>query len=127
MVRNRILLLFITCFFSTALGFAGSTLGSQFSWNYSWVGYFLGGVLGVAVAAWFAVRWSLIRPTSYLTVLVGGMAGLECGLAALYEIRSFPWPVIPMLSLAAPGLGAAIGHTIEELKEKGKSVPSRGA
>lgn len=69
----------------------------------------------------------MIRPTRYLTVLAGGLAGLECGLAALFEIKTLPWPVIPLLSLAAPGLGAVIGDLAEGLKSEGKSIPGNDA
>jgi hypothetical protein len=66
-------------------------LGRLFPWGCTWS----------ALAARTAVQRGLIGPTSYYTTTVGGLAGVECRLAALFEIRSLTWPLIPMLILAA--------------------------
>jgi hypothetical protein len=47
-----------------------------------------------------------------------GWAGLECGVAALFLIHSLPWPVIPLMSITAPGVGVVIEDVVKK-RERG--------
>ncbi len=76
----------------------GSILGAALGKTGLFAGAIIGGILGVTVAAWMAVRSKLIGQASYFG-------------AALIATSNLHTPVIPILSVTLIGLGAVVGST----------------
>ena len=108
-LRTRFYLFTVTSFLSTATGLVCSLIVGRYQ---SWVGFLIGGAIGVLLSVLFARRMRIIDPASFLFALGGGLAGLEVGAAALFFIRA--WPMIPIFSISMIGAGAMVGAIVKE-------------
>lgn len=103
---KRIWLFLHTCVLGGVLAFLGSVLGNAFGDTGLFVGALLGGVLGVALAAWIG-RGRLFETEAFGRVVAGGVVGF--GLAAGIATSNLHTPVIPLLSIGLIGAGAVLG------------------
>lgn len=110
MVKRRIWLFLLVCFFNGALALGGSILGNFFGKTGLFAGAVIGGLVGVALAALLAQRGRLMERGRYARTVIGGSLGFA--LACLIATSNLHTPIIPLLSESLVGLGAVIGSLI---------------
>ena len=100
-------LFLIVCFLSGIGTLSGSVLGHAVGGYGLFLGAIVGGILGVLVSTWLAIRLNLIERSTYGAVAVSGLAGFV--LASIIAVTNLHTPIIPLVSIALVGLGAIVG------------------
>jgi hypothetical protein len=104
MIVKNVLLFLIVCGVSGVCIFLGSVLGHSLGKVGLFSGAVIGGILGVAVAAWLTVRLGVLDRANLGVTFLGGVVGFI--VAAVIAVNNLQGPLIPMASVALIGLGA---------------------
>jgi hypothetical protein len=107
-MKQNITLFLIVCFLSSVSTFIGSVLGHAVGGNGVFLGALVGGCIGVVASTWLAMRFKLISRSTYGAVALSGIAGFI--LASILAVTNLHTPIIPLASIALPGLGAILGN-----------------
>jgi hypothetical protein len=110
LVLKNVLLFLIVSGLDAGFILLGSFMGHTISSIGLFGGAIMGGVVGVAVAVWVAVRFSLLDRASYAATFLGGLIGFI--IAAAIAVKNLHGPLIPMASVGLIGLGAILGKAI---------------
>jgi hypothetical protein len=108
MKHKNTALFMIVCFFSGVGTLVGSVLGHSVRGYGLFLGAMVGGILGVLVSTWLAIRLNLIERSTYGAVAVSGLAGFV--LASIIAVTNLHTPIIPLVSIALVGFGAIAGN-----------------
>ena len=110
MLLKNILLFIIVCALDGVFIFLGSVLGHGAGNTGLFAGAIIGGIVGVAVATWLAVRLGLLDRVGYWKTFCGGVVGFI--VAAVIAVKNLHGPLIPMASVGLIGVGALIGKVL---------------
>ena len=110
MILKNILLFLIVCGLAGLCILLGSVFGHSLGKAGLFSGAVIGGIVGVAVAAWLASRLGLLDRANFGVTFLGGTVGFI--VAAVIAANNLHGPLIPMASVALIGLGALIGKML---------------
>ena len=110
MILKNALLFTIVCGLSGVCIFLGSVLGNSVGKPGLFAGAVIGGIAGVGLAIWLAVRFGLLAPNDFAMTFAGGIIGFI--VAAVIAVNNLDGPLIPAASVAILGAGALIGKRV---------------
>ena len=110
MILKNIVLFLVVCGLAAVCIVLGSVLGHSLGKAGLFSGAGIGGIVGVAVAAWLSARVGLLDRANFGVTFLGGVVGFT--VAAVIAVNNLHSPLIPMASVALIGLGALIGKML---------------
>ena len=115
MALKNLLLFLIVSGLDAILILLGSFMGHSIPSIGLFAGATIGGIVGVALAVWLAVRLRLLDRASYGATFLGGLIGFV--VAALIAVKNLRGPIIPMASVGLIGLGAILGKVVSRKRD----------